>query len=119
MTNPYEKTMYNPNDRLERAINELEGVNPKKEYGLSDFRMLRLLPWTSDTHTIRKFVEADMMGENVLKAKVTGGGTQTRYAIEAGNIIIYLKRFGAALIATARKPRKKNGRPDKVAVDKR
>lgn|SRR3990167_355519 len=64
------------------------------EYNLSHIRDEGFFPWTQNLQTIRKIVKNDFWGENVLKAKISGTGGGTEYAIKGENIIKFLEKYG-------------------------
>ncbi len=75
-----------------------------------DFKTLRLLPWAKDERTVRKILEQDKKGPNVLRAKITGTGSNRRYLVEGKYIISYLQIYGPALMGTVRKPKQIYGK---------
>ncbi len=68
-------------------------IDPKKIYNLTDMRRLNLFHWVGNYHnnTYKNAVIEDALGENLLKAKITGSGRGRDYKIKGTNIIIYLK----------------------------
>lgn len=83
----------------------LSTIKPKQLYSAADIARAETFPWARDQRTIAKLIEQDMQGENILQASVSGEGRQRRYEMEGKNIIKYLTKYGAVLIATARKPK--------------
>lgn len=79
--------------------------DPSRQYTLADFEKLKLLPWARDQRTVKKLLDADKKGSNVLKAKITGTASQRRYLVEGTNLINYLLTYGPILIGTVRKPK--------------
>ncbi len=77
---------------------------PRATYSLQDAEALNLIPWAKSAKTIRKLIDADFEGENLLGVIVTGSVTQRRYLLTASGIIRYLKAYGPAMMAMARKP---------------
>ena len=48
--------------------------------------------------TIRNMVKKDYWGANVLKARISGEGAGTDYAIKGINIIKFIKKYGEGLM---------------------
>lgn len=94
---------------LERII-EILTRSPKREYSIEEIRELRLIPWARDQRIIRKIILLDQKGEQILNATITGKATQRRYLVRGSNIIKYLKKYGPALMHTARKPKQRHGK---------
>lgn len=76
--------------------------HPSKTFTLTEIAQQGLLPWARDGRTIRKVIEADFEGANILQAIVRGEGNQRRYLVTARNLIKYLQIYGPALIGTTR-----------------
>ncbi len=89
---------------------EILQKSPSRVYGLMDFKTLSLLPWAKDERTVRKILEQDKKGSNILHAKITGTGSNRRYLVEGRYIIKYLQIYGPALMGTVRKPKKIYGK---------
>lgn len=70
-----------------------KGINPKTEYDLSGILALEVLP-VKDIRTLRKLVQRDLWGENLLKAEIQGEGRGMRYRIRGANIIKFLDKYG-------------------------
>ena len=79
--------------------------DPSRTYTLADFEKLKLLPWARNQRTVRKLLDADKKGPNILRAKITGTESQRRYLVRGEMIIDYLLTYGPALMGTARKPK--------------
>jgi hypothetical protein len=82
-----------------------KAIEPKRIYTASDLVTGAYLPWARNIRTVKKLVDNDMAGENILNATIDGEGRQRRYQIEGKNIIKYIKKYGPALIGTVRKPK--------------
>lgn len=93
--------------------------DPEKVYGLMDFKALKLLPWARDERTVRKILEADKKGQNLLHAKITGTGTKRRYLVAGKYIINYLQIYGPILMGTVRKPKNIYGGKNRSSVGKK
>lgn len=116
-----------PSDTLEivrRLVDTLANENPEKIYSRMDIEEMRLMPWAKNGRTICKFIDADIVGKNILDAAVTGEGGRRRYQIKAKNLIKFLEQYGQLLLEFARKPqryygkkeRNNNGRDQRSAV---
>jgi len=81
-----------------------QAIKPKQMYSVRDLETMGTFPWAKDNRTIIKLVEQDMVTDNLLQAVKTGSGRQTRYQMQGANINKYIKKYGAILMATARKP---------------
>lgn len=77
-------------------------IDPKKEYELTTLAKLGVFP-QKDLRTLRKIVQRDYWGENLLKAKIEGEGNGKRYQIKGANIIKFLERYGSGLALTVPK----------------
>lgn len=77
-------------------------------YSLTEIAERKLFPWVRNERSVRKHLEADLAGPNLLKAQITGADSQKRYLVSGKNIIKYLQIHGLALMATARKPKQKD-----------
>jgi len=90
---------------LEGAVEALKR-SPKRELSVEDIREMQAMPWARDARTIRKMIELDAKGANVLGAKIAGYSTQKRYAVQRSRLIKYLRMYGPVLMHHARRPRK-------------
>lgn len=63
-------------------------IDPKKEYNIDQIAKLGLLGATS-RNTVRLKILMDLNRENILQAKISGGGHGNRYQIKGENIIKY------------------------------
>jgi len=79
---------------------------PNRKLSLSDIRQENLMPWARNQKTLLSLIKADLHGPNILKATVEGKGTNTRYQIEARNIIKYITIYGPVLERYVRKSHK-------------
>lgn len=93
--------------------------NPTKAYTLTDIEVLGLIPWAHNGRTIRKAIETDLGGANLLQATVTGLGSQRRYTVTKKGLLKYLQIYGPALMATVRKPKQTYGGKKSATVQKR
>lgn len=66
----------------------MNSIDPNKYYNLSEF--LEFVPWVKTLRALARWVDADMITENRLRAIKKGSGTGTRYFIKGENIIQYL-----------------------------
>lgn len=80
-------------------------LNRTKEFGLRDLSRFKIFPWARNYRTIRRIVDTDLAGENILHARVEGEGQGRRYYIRGSEIIKYINKYGPALMARARKPK--------------
>lgn len=85
-------------------------IKPKQMYSVRDLETMGTFPWAKDNRTIIKLIEQDMKADNILQATKTGSGRQTRYQMQGANINKYIKKYGAILMATARKPYERNNK---------
>lgn len=92
-----------------KNIVELLRKKPRATYTLTDVERLGLIPWARNGRTIRKAIDADFEGGNLLGAIVTGAASQRRYLLPARGLIKYLQTYGPALMATVRKPKHNHG----------
>lgn len=76
--------------------------HPNKTFTLSEIASMQLMPWARDSRTIRKLIERDFEGANLLNATVKGVGGQRRYTMQAKDIRKYLQTYGPALMGTTR-----------------
>jgi len=83
---------------MRRQVEALK-KEPKRELSITDVKREGILPWARHHRTIIGIVRADMHGPNLLKAKVSGKGRNTRYTMRAENIIRYLETYGPALMS--------------------
>lgn len=101
-------TSANVNDM--KDIVETLKKHPRKTYSLVDVVSLKLMPWARDGRTVRRLIDEDFAGANLLQATVTGAATQRRYLLTGRGIIKYLQTYGPALMGTVRKNRKTYGK---------
>jgi hypothetical protein len=80
-------------------------IEPKKIYNLTEIREGNLFPWLNQGNPAahRNAVIEDMLGGNILKAKIAGSGRGRNYKIIGKNIIKYLE---AKSHATNKKPKR-------------
>ena len=76
-----------------RKIRELE------EYNLSRIKQEGLFPWAKSIITIRSIIKRDYLGDNILKALISGQGRGTDYKIKGSNLIKFLEKCGAGITA--------------------
>lgn len=91
------------------------GALLKQRHGwltLTDIVSLQLIPWARDARTIRRLIDADAAGQNILGAKVDGSATQRRYLVRGIAITRYVKTYGPAMMGMVRKT--KHGKHQKV-----
>ena len=100
--------------KIGRMKNQVEALL-KRRHGwltLADIASLKLIPWARDARTIRKLIDADAAGKNVLGAKVDGSSTQRRYLVRGAAITRYVEMYGPAMMGMVRKS--KHGKSKKV-----
>lgn len=83
----------------------VEVLRRNKVYTLKD--VAEVMPWAKNGRTVRKILEADKKGPNLLHCKITGTASQRRYLVEGRHLINYIKNYGPALMSTVRKPKQK------------
>lgn len=83
---------------------------PKKIYTLKEMEAYKIIPWANNGRTIRKIIDQDKRGKNLLASRVTGIGSQKRYTVPTSGLIRYLQTYGPFLIGTVRNSQKKHGR---------
>jgi hypothetical protein len=66
-------------------------LKPSQWYSLKDIVQYRLFPWYSSFEYVRKVVKKDYQNRNILKAVITGEGTNRKYQIKGENIIKFIK----------------------------
>lgn len=81
----------------------VEALQKSRVYTLAE--ITRFMPWAKDGRTMRKILDADMHGPNVLRCEITGTGKGRRYLVQGRHLISYLKIYGPALMSTVRKPK--------------
>ena len=87
---------YNGNSMIiKKTINK---IDPNREYSLLSMQREGLFPWAKHRQTIRNMVKKDYWGANVLKARISGEGAGTDYAIKGRNIIKFIKKYGEGLM---------------------
>lgn len=87
--------------------------DPTRKYNTADFVRLKLIPWARHQKTVKKIIELDKKGPNVLHAKITGVDNKRRYLVSGEYIINYLQIYGPILIGTVRKPKQIYGRKNR------
>lgn len=86
---------------------------PKRTYTLAEISEHQFFPWARNGRTLRKMLEADRKGPNILQSKITGTDNRRRYLVEARNITKYLSIYGSILTVTARKTKRHGTTPAK------
>lgn len=94
-----------PTMKAMRSIVETLKRDPKRKYTLAEIQAMRMMPWAKNGRTIRKILDADRSGPNLLKSKITGTASQRRYLVEGRHLISYLQEYGPGLMALVRKPK--------------
>lgn len=79
--------------------------HPAKIYTLQDIEREKLIPGARNFRTIKKLVEADLAGPNILRAVPRDGGNKTHYAVRGRNIIKFLNTYGHVLVTGAQAKR--------------
>jgi hypothetical protein len=100
-------TIVGMKDKVEALLKQRHGW-----LTLADIVKLQLIPWARDARTVRKLIDADAMGKNVLKAKVDGKSTQRRYLVRSTALTRYIEIYGPAMMGTVRKT--KHGKHSKI-----
>lgn len=77
--------------------NIIKKIDSKKDYNISHLVDDRLFPHIEDRRTIRKIIDRDIAGTNILKVEISGEGTSKEYKIKGKNIINFLNRYGAGM----------------------
>ena len=68
----------------------------------------KLIPWSQNSRTLLKIINADMQGENILEVEVTPGKNINRYNIKGSNLLKYIAKYGNVLMRTTRHYDKNN-----------
>lgn len=76
-------------------------------FTLGDIESLKLIPWARNGRTIRRLIEADAIGRNVLQAKISGEGSRRSYLVRPKRMAKYLLTYGPAMMATVRNTKEK------------
>lgn len=87
---------------------QVENLRRNKVYTLTE--ITRYMPWAKNGRTVRKILEADRKGPNLLNVQITGTASQRRYLVEGKYLISYLKINGPSLMALVRKPKQIYGK---------
>lgn len=73
-------------------------IDPNAWYSLNDVYTKHMFHWVRDISAIRKFVQADIAGKNILKTLVTGVAQGRKYRIKGENIINFIKAVEAGKV---------------------
>lgn len=65
-------------------------IKPSEYYSLKDIVQYGMLPWYSSFEYVRKVVRKDYQNRNIMKAIITGEGTNRKYQIKGENIIKFI-----------------------------
>lgn len=65
-------------------------IDPNKTYTAEDIYNNGWFSWAKSRPTIAKWINADILTNNNLKAMKLGSGPQTRYYIKGENLIQYI-----------------------------
>ena len=65
-------------------------IDPRGWYTLQDLVQEQVFPWASSFFSVRKVVQTDLAGKNLLKATITGTGRGTKYLFYGANIIKFI-----------------------------
>lgn len=102
------------------AIVEALKKEPKRWYTLSELQDEKMMPWAKNGRTIRKILDADRHGPNLLKSQITGTASQRRYLVQGQYLIKYLTIYGPGLMALVRNSKRTSyGRKSTTTVQKR
>lgn len=72
---------------MKKTVTEL---NPNKEYNLSELVKLSVFKVKS-YHACKNIVMHDLMGDNILKARITGEGRGRSITLKGANVLKYLE----------------------------
>jgi hypothetical protein len=73
--------------------------HPNTWYNLADLQRMRAMPWATNGRTLRKILDADKKGPDMLQSVVTGDGAGRRYTVQGRALIKYLQTYGPGLMA--------------------
>lgn len=68
-------------------------INPESWYNLNDIFRFKMFPWAKSFSSVRKFVDQDRLGTNLLKVNIIGDGKGKKYHFKGENIIKFIKSF--------------------------
>ena len=92
-------------------MTKVGAIKPDKAYSLREIRDEKLIPWALHIQTLRRIINDDLSGENLLQADRKGAGRQTRYIIWGDRIIRYINKYALDITKTARP--KHNGKQNR------
>lgn len=98
------------------TLNHMETIvaglkkDPKRWYKLSELQEKKVMPWAKNGRTIRKILDADRKGPNLLKSQITGIASQRRYLVQGQHLIKYLLIYGPGLMALVRNSKRAYGK---------
>lgn len=95
-----------PSSTIDLMKSKVEALRRNRVYTLKE--ITQVMPWAKNGRTVRKILEADVHGPNMLHCEITGTGSQRRYFVEGKYLISYIKNYGPALLGTIRKPKQKD-----------
>lgn len=84
---------------VEKRIEKNRSYNLMEVVGLG-------LPFARNYRTVRKLVDADRRGANVLQARITDAGGHQRTAVKGARLLKYLQAYGPVLYSRVRKQSK-------------
>lgn len=67
-------------------------IDPDAWYSLQDIVREKMFGWAKSFSTVRRVVELDMQGKNILKAMIQGEGRAKKYQFKGENIINFIKQ---------------------------
>jgi hypothetical protein len=68
-------------------------IDPEKYYSLHEILKLNFFTWIGSMQTLSKWVDYDREHDNILKARISGTDTGTRYLIQGKDIITFIANF--------------------------
>lgn len=68
-------------------------INPRARYTMRDIVDEQMFWWATSYPSVRKRVERDLAGRNILKTVVVGEGRLKRYHFRGTNIKRFIKAF--------------------------
>lgn len=70
-----------------------QNIEANRWYSLLEIRDHGLFPWCKTVSSIRRYIDEDKEGADILKTLIVGSGRSKRYQIRGANIIKYLAQF--------------------------
>lgn len=73
-------------------------IQPEEWYTMSDIVKNHWFSWAKSFRKVRNIVKADIDNKNILKPKIEGVGTGTKYHFKGANIIKFLEAVEAGKV---------------------